>query len=386
MTKIVDCEDYFDKEVYFFMKFRNTAVLIDISNIAHFCLLSPLTFEINSCKTLELQTDWVVDSVYLENQVAMMIILTETETEKDTKVIYFNYYFDTQIMTWYDRPEFTEGKKFLMDLTNQNDMFLFEFQKKGIIVFDLEFRQYYVIEGHKINDARVIEIYLEGHLINRTMVAPLVYGDIINEYENKTIKVVRDSLTKGVYTNLGYQGANINFDYNSDKAIYYFNFQNLDISMCRDVNLWQTVFPGKNIDQAEDLGEFLDVLVDNFGHIFVNTGKEIVHGEFYHDYISFKCTEYNSRIFPIPQEFQFVNEEFISRMDIGSEIIILLKNPTRIFSYNKLINEFFDYQVPSFLQNPEYSDCKVDVSHFNLRPPCCSASKQPKKASNCHIS
>jgi hypothetical protein len=196
-------------------------------------------------------------------------------------------------------------------------------------------------------------------------VSPLVYGDIINNYEDKTIRVVRDSETKGVYTNLGYEGANINFDYNSDKAIYYFNFQNLDISMMRDVNFWSFAYPNQNIDSAEDLGVFLDIVIDRNSYIYITTGAEIVVGEFYHDYINFKCTEYNSKMHKIPQKFQFTREEFISRMDIGSEIIILLKNPYRIFSFNKLSSKFWDYEVPKYLKEPEYINCQMDVSVFN---------------------
>lgn len=357
----MNCEDYFDREVYYFIKNQTGAIFIDVENVAHFCRLNEVTADIESCKTLHLKTDWVVDSVYLRNQMAVMIILTETETEKQSNVIYFNYYFDRDIMTWYDRPEFVPGKKFLVDISNQNEYFLFEFHPKGIVVFDLEFRSYFVIEGHKVKDARTFEIYLEGHLITRAKVFPLVYGEIIDFYADQTVKVVRDPVTKGVYSNLGFVGANLNYEYNSEKVIYYFNFYNLQFTMTKDLNLWYNKDPDTALAQAPDLGQFLDFLIDGEMNIFITTGQEMVAGELYHDYISFTCEELNSKGYEIPDKLKFTNDEFVSRMEIGSEIIFLLRKPYRVFSFNRLMHVFFDYELSDSFNSLDLSDCKMQV-------------------------
>lgn len=344
------------------MKNEHGAILIDIENVAHFCQLDPETAAIDSCKTLHLKTDWVVDSVYLRNRMAVVIILTETETEKQGNVIYFNYYFHRDIMTWYDRPEFVPGKKFLVDISNHDEYLLFEFHPSGIVVFDLEFRSYFVIEGHKIKDARTIEIYLEGHVINRTKVYPLVYGEIIDFFADQAVRVVRDPVTKGVYTNLGFVGANLNYEYNSEKVIYYFNFHLPMFTMTKDLDLWYDKNPDAVLAQAPDLGEFLDFLVDGEMNLYINTGSEIVTGELYHDYINFRCEELNSKGYEIPDNFKFANEDFVSRMEIGSEIIMLIQNPYRIFSFNRLMHVFFDYELTESFNSLGLSHCKMKVA------------------------
>lgn len=333
--------------------------MIDTDNVAHFCTITPDNQSIEKCKRMRLETDWTVDSVYLDKYIAVLIILVGGDANTQPSVLYFNYYFDREIMTWYDRNDFVPGKKFLIDRMGNRNYFLYEFQERGIKVFDLEFRSFYKIEGHKLNDARTIELYLEGHLINLTKVHPLVYGEVLNFHVDRDIQVVRDPLTQAVYSTLGFVGANLNFESSSDKVIYYFNFHNLKFNMIKDVNTFLKYNPGKDVSEAQALGDFLDFFVDPNMNLFITTGKEIARGKLFHDYISFTCEEFNSKIFNIPEEFQFEKKNFISRMLVGSEIIFLLKEPYRVFSYNKLSNEFFDYEAPSFMRDEGISNCQV---------------------------
>lgn len=353
LSSMVNCQDLYPAaEIYFFENHSNIVTMVDIENQVYFCLLNKKRTEIKTCKSFKLETEWELKEILLKRNVGLVNVIV------DDVHMNFIYYYKENIMTWIDHPEPEPTRKFLRDLNNDHKFFLLEFGSFGMRVFDLEFRTYYTIDGKKVQDARTIEIYLEGQLINETRVLPYKNGDIVDRFQGFPIKVVRDPITKAVFTNLGFSGANLNYHYGDQNTVFKFIRFNLNINILQNVGKLKK--RGIDIKSMPSDFQFLDLMIHG-SNFYITTEEKIFTGQLFLDDLELQIDDFNMKLTNVPEGFEFEIDRLIKRNFTGNEMMFFFKEPFDLFVYKIVTGEFYRYQGVELLNQPGIHNCNLSV-------------------------
>ena len=357
LSSVVNCNDiYPEAEIYFFDNHSEIITMVDTTNQVYFCRLNKKRTEVKSCKSFQLETEWELKEILLKRNVGLVNVII------DEVPMNFIYYYNEDIMTWIDHPEPEPTRKFLRDLNNDHKLFLLEFGSKGMQVFDLEFRTYYTIDGKKVQDARTIEIYLEGQLINETRVFPYTSGDIVDTFHGFPIKVVRDPITKAVFTNLGFSGANLNYHNGDQNTVFKFTRFNLNVNILQ--NIGNLMKRGIDITDMRSDFRFLDLMI-NGPTFYITTEEKIYSGQLFLDDLELQIDDFNMKVTNVPETFELDIDRMVKRNFTGNEIMYFFKEPFDLFVYKIVTGEFYRYQGIELLNQPRIHNCNLSVSPFS---------------------